>query len=51
MVQTMTTLSAPSRITSSSNSFQPMTLFSTSTDPTGDNSRPRRMSASNSSRL
>ena len=30
--QTMTTLSAPSRITSSSNSFHPMTLRSTSTE-------------------
>ena len=31
--QTITTLSAPSRITSSSNSFQPMMLRSTSTEP------------------
>ena len=37
----MTTLSAPSRITSSSNSFQPMTLCSTSTEPTGESSSPR----------
>ena len=35
MEQTMTTLSALSRITSSSNSFQPMTDSSISTSPTG----------------
>ncbi len=49
--QTMTTLSAPSRMTSSSYSFQPMTLFSMSTDPTGESSSPCSTSASNSSRL
>ena len=49
--QTITTLSAPSRITSSSNSFQPMMLRSTSTEPTGESSSPRRMSVSNSSTI
>ena len=49
--QTITTLSAPSRMTSSSNSFQPMTLRSTSTEPTGERSSPRRIRVSNSSRL
>ena len=49
--QTITTLSAPSRITSSSNSFHPMMLRSTSTDPTGESSRPRRIRVSNSPRL
>jgi hypothetical protein len=49
--QTMTTLSAPSRITSSSNSFQPMMLRSTSTEPTGESSSPRRISSSNSALL
>ena len=39
--QMMTTLSARSRITSSSNSFQPMTDSSTSTLPTGDSARPQ----------
>ena len=39
--QTMTTLSARSRITSSSYSFQPMTDSSISTSPTGLRSRPR----------
>ena len=40
MEQTMTTLSARSRMTSSSNSFQPATLFSTRALPTGLASRP-----------
>jgi hypothetical protein len=51
MEQMMTTLSAPSRTTSSSNSFQPMTLRSISTSPMGDRSMPRRTAASNSSAL
>src|ERR687893_799833 len=49
MEQMTTTLSSRSRITSSSNSFQPATLFSTRTEPTGLASRPsetaRRSSA------
>ncbi len=49
--QTMTTLSARSRITSSSNSFQPMTDSSMSTSPTGLRSSPRAISSLNSSRL
>ncbi len=49
--QTITTLSAPSRITSSSNSFQPMTLCSISTECTGESSSARRTIVSNSSRL
>ena len=48
---TMTTLSARSRITSSSNSFQPMTLRSMSTSPIGEARIPERMRSSNSSRL
>ena len=48
---TMTTLSARSRITSSSNSFQPMTLRSMSTSPIGDARIPERTRSSNSSRL
>ncbi len=49
--QTMMQLSARSRTTSISNSFQPSTDSSTSTSPTGDRSRPRRTISSNSSRL
>jgi hypothetical protein len=49
--QTMTTLSATSRITSISNSFQPITDSSTSTSPTGDIAIPRATFVSNSSRL
>ena len=49
--QMMTTLSALSRITSSSNSFHPMTDSSTSTSPTGLSCSPRVMSWVNSSRL
>ena len=49
--QMMTTLSARSRITSSSNSFQPMTDSSTSTVPTGDIWRPHRIASSSSSGL
>ena len=51
MEQMMTTLSALSRITSSSYSFQPMTDSSISTSPTGLSSRPRVTSSVNSSRL
>ena len=51
MEQTITTLSAPSRITSSSYSFQPMTLRSTSTECTGDSSSARCSIVSKSSRL
>ena len=51
MPQTMMTLSATSRTTSSSYSFQPITDSSTSTSPTGLSSSPRLMSARNSSRL
>ena len=51
MEQTMTTLSALSRITSSSNSFQPMTDSSISTSLDGLRSRPRAISSLNSSRL
>ena len=51
MVQTITTLSAQSRITSSSNSFQPSRLRSMSTCEVGDSSRPRRTMVSYSSRL
>ena len=47
--QTITTLSAPSRITSSSNSPQPSTDSSISTWPIGDAARPRATIASNSS--
>ena len=48
---TMTTLSARSRITSSSNSFQPMTDCSTRTVRFGEASSAQRMPSSNSSRL
>ena len=51
MEQTMTTLSALSRITSSSYSFQPMTDCSISTSVTGDASSPRCTISSNSSTL
>ncbi len=51
MEQTTTTLSAPSRIISSSYSFQPMTLRSISTSWIGDRSSPRCTAARNSSRL
>ena len=47
----MTTLSARSRITSSSNSFQPMIDSSISTLPTGDICRPQRTAPSSSSGL
>ena len=40
--QTTTALSCPSRISSSSNSFQPSTLSSISTSCTGDGREPRR---------
>ena len=49
--QMMTTLSARSRMTSSSNSFQPITDSSTSTVPTGDCWRPQRIASSSSSGL
>ena len=49
--QTITTLSAPSRITSSSYSFHPMTLRSTRTECTGESSSARSTISSNSSRL
>ena len=49
--QTITTLSAQSRITSSSYSFQPSRERSMRTEPTGNRSRPRRTIVSNSSRL
>jgi hypothetical protein len=49
--QTITTLSAESRITSSSNSFQPSSERSMSTCDTGDRSSPRRTICSYSSRL
>ncbi len=48
---TITTLSRPSRITSSSNSFQPSTLRSISVECTGESSSARPTSSSNSSRL
>ncbi len=51
MEQTMTTLSALSRITSSSNSFQPMIDSSMSTSLTGLRSRPRARSSMKSPRL
>ena len=51
MEQTMTTLSSPSRITSSSNSFQPNTERSMSTECVGERSRARSMRVVNSSRL
>src|SRR5262247_1589022 len=51
-IEQMTTkLSATSRITSSSNSFQPMTDSSTKISWTGENSRPRAASSRNSSTL
>ena len=49
--QMMTTLSATSRITSISYSFQPMTDSSSSTSCTGERARPLRTFSSNSSRL
>ena len=49
MEQMMTTLSARSRITSSSNSFQPMTDSSTRTWPIGLCCRPHLRAASSSS--
>ena len=49
--QMMTQLSSLSRITSISNSFQPSTDSSSSTWWTGERSKPRRTSPSNSSRL
>ena len=49
--QTITTLSRPSRITSSSNSFQPSTPRSISVVCTGESSSARPTSSSNSSRL
>ena len=51
MEQTTTTLSAGSRIISSSNSFQPMTLRSIRTSCTGERSSPRCTAVRNSSRL
>jgi len=51
MEQMMTTLSAWSRITSSSNSFHPITLRSMRTSWTGERSSPRRIISSNSARL
>ena len=51
-IEQMTTkLSAPSRITSSSNSFQPITDSSTRTSWTGLRLRPREQISLNSSRL
>ena len=47
--QMMTTLSARSRMTSSSNSFHPITDSSTSTVCTGEAWSPQRMPSSNSS--
>ena len=47
--QTMTTLSLPSRITSSSNSFQPAIDSSSSTSFTGEASSPQATAARNSS--
>ena len=49
--QMMTQLSARSRMTSISNSFQPSSDSSTSTSVTGDRSRPCLIISSNSSRL
>ena len=49
--QTITTLSRPSRITSSSNSFQPSTLRSISVECTGDSSSARSTISSSSARL
>ncbi len=49
--QTTTKVPAPSRITSSSNSFQPRTDVSTSTSCAGDASSPRRSRSTNAARL
>ena len=49
--QTITTLSAPSRMTSSSNSPHPSTDSSISTWPIGDAASPRSTTASNSASL
>ena len=49
--QTMTTLSRPSRITSSSNSFHPSTVRSMRVECTGDSSIARSTISSNSARL
>ncbi len=51
MEQTTTTLSLRSRISSSSNSFQPNTLSSTSTSSTGEAASPRPTWVSTSSAL
>ncbi len=51
MAQTMMQLSALSRTTSISYSFQPSTLSSISTSVVGEASRPEATIASNSSRL
>ncbi len=51
MEQTMMTLSSPSRTTSSSYSFHPMTERSISTSVVGEASSPRFTAASNSWRL
>ncbi len=51
MEQMITQLSARSRITSISNSFQPSSDSSTRTSETGDKSMPRLAISSNSSRL
>ncbi len=51
MAQTMMQLSARSRTTSISNSFQPSTLSSTSTSRVGEASSPAPTICSNSSRL
>ena len=48
MEQTMMQLSAQSRTTSISNSFQPRTDASISTSSTGETSRPRATTSSNS---
>ena len=49
MEQITTTLSRPSRISSSSNSFQPYTDFSTSTSVLRDSSSPRPVISRNCS--
>ena len=49
--QTITALSAQSRMTSISYSFQPMTLSSTRSDLTGESSSPKATMRSNSSLL
>ncbi len=51
MEQTMMQLSARSRTTSISYSFQPSTLSSISTSPVGEASSPRSTMSRNSSRL